>query len=96
MAFTHELKKTVVLVREDDGTDRLQRQKRSVRLRTWTDKVDGLFCVFGRFDPVTGLRFDQQLADAIEAKFAERIPDDCLAEPGANKTSSAPTHCSVC
>jgi hypothetical protein len=83
--FEHELAKTVVRVREDDGTERLQRQKRSVRLRTWTDKVDGMFCLFGRFDPVNGLRLAQQLADAVEAKFAEKVPADCPVEPGAKQ-----------
>lgn len=94
--FEHELKKTVVLVREDDGTERLQRQKRSVRLRTWTDKVDGMFCVFGRFDPVTGLRFDQQLADAIERNSQSGYLTIAQRSRERNKTSSAPTHCSVC
>jgi hypothetical protein len=83
--FEHELTKTVVRVREGDGTERLHRQKRSVRLRTWTDKVDGMFCLFGRFDPVTGLRIAQQLADAVEGKFAEHVPNDCPGEPGAKQ-----------
>jgi hypothetical protein len=83
--FERELTKTVVLVRSGDGTDRLQRQRRSTRLRTWTDKVDGMYCLFGRFDPVTGLRIAQQLADAVEVKFAEKIPEDCPVESGAKQ-----------
>ena len=80
--FEHELKKAVVRVRDDDGTERLQRQRCSTRLRTWTDRDDGMFCLSGRFDPVAGLRMAQQLADAMQTKFAEKTPADCPTEPG--------------
>ena len=83
--FEHELKKAVVRVREDDGTERLLRQQRSTRLRSWIDRDDGMYVIHGRFDPVTGIRIAQQLADAVEAKFAERIPDNCPEEPGAKQ-----------
>ena len=83
--FERELKKTLVKVRSDDGTDRLRRQKRSTRLRCWTDRDDGMFVIHGRFDPVTGLRIAQQLSDATETKFAEPVPVDCPQEPGAKQ-----------
>lgn len=43
--FTHELKKAAVTAREDDGTERLKRQRRSTKLTTWTDRNDGMFCM---------------------------------------------------
>ncbi len=83
--FTHELKKAAVTAREDDGTERLKRQRRSTKLTTWTDRNDGMFCMHGRFDPVTGLRIAQQLADALEAQFTQNVPADCPTEPGAKQ-----------
>ena len=83
--YEHELKKAVLRAREDDGTEKLERQKRATRLRTWTDRDDGMFCLHGRFDPVTGLRLAQQLADAIAAQFALTVPENCPTEPGAKQ-----------
>lgn len=67
-------------IRRDDGTERLERQRRAVRLRTWTDG-DGMFCLSGRFDPLTGVRIAARLDHAVEALFARATPDTCPTDP---------------
>ena len=67
-------------IRSNDGTDRLERQQRDTRLRTWTD-AEGMFCISGRFDPVTGVQLAARLDHAVEALFAEATPDTCPSDP---------------
>ena len=67
-------------IRRDEGMDRLERQKRDTRLRTWTD-TEGMFCISGRFDPVTGVRLGARLEHAIEGLYAEATPDTCPSDP---------------
>ena len=67
-------------IRRDDGMDRLERQKRATRLRTWTDG-EGMWCISGRFDPVTGVQLAARLDQAVEALFAESTPDTCPTDP---------------
>lgn len=67
-------------IRRDDGMDRLERQKRDTRLRTWTD-ADGMFCISGRFDPVTGVQLAARLDHAIETLYAEATPETCPSDP---------------
>ncbi len=64
----------------DDGLDRLTRQRRDTRLRTWTD-AEGMWCLAGRFDPVTGLTVSPRVAAAVETLFAEATPEHCPADP---------------
>lgn len=67
-------------VRRGDGVDRLERQRRAVRLRTWTDG-EGMVCLSGRFDPLSGARLVARLDAAVAALFAEQTPDTCPADP---------------
>jgi hypothetical protein len=67
-------------IRRDDGMDRLERQRRASRLRTWTD-AEGMWCISGKFDPVTGVRLAARLDGAVDALFAEATPDTCPADP---------------
>lgn len=64
----------------DDGIDRLTRQRRNTRLRTWTD-AEGMWCLHGRFDPVTGLKVASKLAAAVETLFAAATPDHGPSDP---------------
>ncbi len=64
----------------DDGIDRLTRQRRDTRLRTWTD-AEGMWCLNGRFDPVTGLKVASKLTAAVETLFAEATPEHAPADP---------------
>jgi hypothetical protein len=67
-------------IRRDDGMDRLERQRRATRLRTWTD-AEGMWCISGRFDPLTGVRLAARLDAAVEATFAAATPDTCPSDP---------------
>ena len=67
-------------IRADDGIDRLERQRRDVRARTWTDQ-EGMWNIAARFDPVTGVKLSAKLDAAINALFAEQTPDTCPSDP---------------
>ncbi len=67
-------------IQRDDGIDRLERQKRATSLRTWTD-ADGMWCLSGRFDPVTGVKLAAKLDSAANALFAEQTPSTCPTDP---------------
>jgi hypothetical protein len=67
-------------IQRDDGMARLERQRRATRLRTWTD-ADGMWCLSGRFDPVTGVQLAARLDTTIDALFAETTPDTCPTDP---------------
>jgi hypothetical protein len=64
----------------DDGVDRLEQQRRNTRLSTWVDR-EGMWNLRGRFDPVTGVKLDASLVRAVEALFAEPVPEHCPADP---------------
>lgn len=71
-------------IRRDDGMARLERQRRDTRLRTWTDG-EGMVCLSGRFDPVTGRALVGRLDNAVQALFAEAMPDTCPTDPVAKQ-----------
>ena len=66
----------------DDGIARLDRQRRATRLRTWTDKHDGMFRVSGSFDPLSGLVIQGRLNAAMAAMFAKGLPEGAPDDPG--------------
>jgi Domain of unknown function (DUF222) len=66
----------------DDGIARLERQRRATRLRTWTDKHDGMFRISGCFDPYSGVAIQGRLHAAMAAMFANGIPDFAPDDPG--------------
>ncbi len=67
-------------IRRDDGVERLERQRRATRVRTWTDG-EGMVCLSGRFDPITGRRLVARLDATTQALFAEATPDTCPTDP---------------
>ncbi|MDW3215007.1 MAG: HNH endonuclease signature motif containing protein [Ilumatobacteraceae bacterium] len=67
-------------IQRDDGLDRLERQRRATSVRTWTDG-EGMWCLSGRFDPVTGVRLAAKLDAAANALFAEQTPSTCPDDP---------------
>ena len=78
--FTKRIRLEVKRLQTDDGEDRLARQRRNVRLRSWTDD-DGMFCINGRFDPVTGVKLHARLDHAVQALFAKATPEGCPDDP---------------
>ncbi len=79
--FAKTVRSEVRRLQRDGGESRLQQQKRNTRLRTWTDKESGMWCMFGRFDPETGTRIDSALRAMLEARFAETTPPWCPTDP---------------
>jgi Domain of unknown function (DUF222) len=78
--FARRVRREADQIRCDDGMARLERQQRATRLRSWTDD-DGMWNLTGRFDPVTGVRLNAALTNAIEALFAETAPEFCPSDP---------------
>ena len=67
-------------IQRDDGIDRLERQRRATSLRSWTDG-EGMWCMSGRFDPVTGVKLAARLDAAVSALFAEQTPSTSPTDP---------------
>lgn len=67
-------------VRSSDGMDRLERQRRDTRVRTWVGP-DGMWNLNGRFDPVTGVQLAAKLDQAAETLFAETTPEHAPDDP---------------
>ena len=80
--FRKRLEHEADRLRSDDGSARFERQQRAARVRRWTD-ADGMWCLAGRFDPLTGVRLNARLTAEIEAAFAESVPDGCPTDPQA-------------
>ncbi len=66
----------------DDGVARLERQRRATRVRTWTDKHDGMFRISGWFDPLSGAVLHGRFQAAMAAMFADGVPESAPDDPG--------------
>ncbi len=62
---------------DGDGLDRLERQRRAVRLNTWIDRDSGLGRWSAIWDPETMLRLENRLDAQVQALFHDRQPDGC-------------------
>jgi hypothetical protein len=60
--------------------DRLARQRRNVRARSWVD-AEGMWNLAAKFDPVTGVRVAARIDAMVQAMFAETVPDECPTDP---------------
>jgi hypothetical protein len=78
--FSKRLELEIRRLQSESGDDRLTRQRKNVRVSTWTD-VDGMWNLRGRFDPVTGIGLSSKLDNAIQTLFAEQTPEHCPADP---------------
>jgi hypothetical protein len=78
--FRRRLAREAKATERDDGMDRLERQRRKTSVRVWTD-AEGMWCLDGRFDPLSGVELDARLEAAMQAMFAESVPDTCPADP---------------
>jgi hypothetical protein len=67
-------------LQDDDGMDRLARQRRNVRARSWVD-AEGMWNLAATFDPVTGVRIAARIDAMVQAMFAETVPDECPTDP---------------
>jgi 5-methylcytosine-specific restriction endonuclease McrA len=78
--FRRLLDREVRAVQHDDGMARLERQRRATRLHTWTDQ-EGMWCLSGRFDPLTGVKMSARLDAEVQAQFGEAVPPWCPTDP---------------
>ena len=69
------------LERDSDGLERLERQRRAVRLNSWVDKVTGMGRWSATWDPETMLRLQNRLDAQVEAMFHDTPPDGCPTDP---------------
>ena len=65
------------LERDSDGLDRLERQRRAVRLNSWTDRDTGMRRWGIAWDPETAVRLEGRLDAQVEALFHDRQPEGC-------------------
>ena len=78
--FARRLDLEAKKLQQDDGIDRLERQRRNARARSWVD-LDGMWNLSAKFDPVTGVRIASRIDTTIQALFAESVPDECPTDP---------------
>ncbi|MFK8024998.1 MAG: HNH endonuclease signature motif containing protein [Ilumatobacter sp.] len=78
--FGKRLDREINRMRTDDGEDRLTRQRRDVRVRTWTDG-EGMWNLRGRFDPVSAISLHAALTSRVDAMFSAETPELCPTDP---------------
>jgi hypothetical protein len=78
--FARRLDLEVNRLQDDDGLDRLARQRRNVRARSWVD-TDGMWNLSAKFDPVTGIKVAARIDAMVHAMFGETVPDTCPDDP---------------
>lgn len=79
--FDSTVKRLVAAVADDDGLDRLARQKTAVRVRSGVDPVSGMWWIRGELDPEAGAQLDARLRATVERLFHDRLPDGCPTDP---------------
>jgi hypothetical protein len=79
--FAKTVAREVRQIRRDDGEQRFLRQRAATRLRTWIDRDTGMFCLAGRFDPLTGAALDRRIRATVEQLFHDRPPELCPSDP---------------
>ncbi len=79
--FRTWLQREVRSIEADDGKQRLERQKRAARCRSWTDPNTGMVMNRLEIDPERGAAFLQRLNDQLEARLRQPRPPDCPTDP---------------
>ena len=65
------------LERDGDGLQRLERQRRAIRLNSWIEHATGMGRWSATWDPATMVRLEARLDAQVEALFHDRTPDGC-------------------
>ena len=73
-------KRLKVEVRRLQGDDEA-RQKRSIRWRSWVERISGMFRGDFACDPLNTVKIDKRIQDEVDRLFAERVPDECPDDP---------------
>lgn len=79
--FARRLRQEARRLQADDGMGRFERQCSDTRLRSWTDRDSGMWCLSGRFDPRTGASLSRALHDELSRRFTEAVPATCPSDP---------------
>jgi hypothetical protein len=88
--FAASLNAAAEQIAADGGMGRLERQRRATRLRTWTDRVTGMWHLSGTFDPESGVVLHGRLEAAMAALFAAKSRRPRRPIRVKNKIISAP------
>ncbi len=75
--FERRLKVEVRRLQGDDDT----RQRKSVRWRSWVERISGMFRGDFACDPLNAVKIDKRIQDEVDRLFAERAPDDSPDDP---------------
>jgi len=78
--FARRLDLEAKKLQEGDGMDRLERQRRDARARSWVD-AEGMWNLSVKLDPLTGVRVAGRIDAMMHALFANVVPDECPADP---------------
>ena len=78
--FTRRLDLETKRLQEGDGLDRLERQRRNARARSWVD-AEGMWNLSARFDPVTGVKIAARIDAMVQTLFGQTVPDGCPDDP---------------
>lgn len=75
-AYARWVREQVNMLRTSSGLERLARQRRATRLRSWTGD-DGMVNLHAVFDPERGLLVLNRLRAVAESMFHDTVPPDC-------------------
>jgi Domain of unknown function (DUF222) len=83
--FENAIRRAIDAEDRVDGEDRLAKQKAAARLRTWVDKITGMYHFHGEYDPENGVGINAKLQRMLATKFADAVPEGCPADPEAKQ-----------
>jgi hypothetical protein len=78
--FARRLALETKRLQDDDGIDRLARQRRNVRAGSWVD-LEGMWNLTAKFDPVTGVKIAARIDTMVQTLFGEAVPAGCPDDP---------------
>ncbi len=78
--FARRLDLEAKKVRDGDGMDRFERQRRNSRARSWVD-AEGMWNLSVGLDPLTGVKVAARIDAMMQALFADVVPAECPKDP---------------
>ena len=79
--FARTVRAEVLRTQRADGLERLRSQRKATYLKSWVDKVSGMWCMHGEFDPETGAAIHNRLTRTVEKLFHDHAPDTAPIDP---------------
>ena len=78
--YAHRLDLEAKKLQEGNGLDRLERQRRNARARSWVD-AEGMWNLSVTLDPLTGVKVAARIDTTMQALFANVVADECPTDP---------------